>query len=142
VFDLTGIEPQQVAVRDHDPETRVWTGQRCGPLSQNWFYGRRCKPVVEPLSARGELPTIERVAPDGTVETLTLRFHDLRHTCVALLIAKDAHQYEVMEHLGHTNIQTAINTCGYLFPNVRERIREAPEDPWEEAASPPRSLLN
>ena len=54
------------------------------------------------------------------------------HTCVALLIAKGAQQYEVMEHLGHTNIQTTINTYGHLFPNVRERIRVALEDTWDE----------
>ncbi|MDQ3896648.1 MAG: tyrosine-type recombinase/integrase [Actinomycetota bacterium] len=96
------------------------------------YYGHRCKPVVERLSARGEPPTMESVAPDGTIDTLTLRFHDLRHTCVALLIAKGAQQYEVMEHLGHTNIQAHINTYGHLFPNVRERIRVALEDTWEE----------
>jgi hypothetical protein len=37
-----------------------------------------------------------------------------------------------MEHLGHTNIQTTINTYGHLFPNVRERIRVALEDTWDE----------
>ncbi|HET7722322.1 MAG TPA: tyrosine-type recombinase/integrase, partial [Acidimicrobiales bacterium] len=68
----------------------------------------------------------------GDAGAFTLRFHDLRHTCVALLIAKGAQQYEVMEHLGHTNIQTTINTYGHLFPNVRERIRVALEDTWDE----------
>ncbi len=37
-----------------------------------------------------------------------------------------------MEHLGHTNIRTTINTYGHLFPNVRERIRVALEDTWDE----------
>jgi hypothetical protein len=37
-----------------------------------------------------------------------------------------------MEHLAHTNIQTTINTYGHLFPNVRERIRVALEDTWDE----------
>ena len=121
-----------LAARDHDPEARVWTGERGGPLAHKWFYTHRFKPVVERLSASGELPTIDTPADDGSIETLTLRFHDLRHTCVALLIAKGAQQYEVMEHLGHTNIQTTINTYGHLFPNVRERIRVALEDTWEE----------
>ena len=61
----------------------------------------------------------------------TLRFHDLRHTCVALLIAKGAQQYEVMEHLGHEQ-QTTINTYGRLFPNVRERICVTLEETWDE----------
>lgn len=37
-----------------------------------------------------------------------------------------------MEHLGHTNIQRTINTYGHLSPSVRERIRVALEDTWEE----------
>ncbi len=111
----------------------MWTGERGGPLAHKWFYTHRFKPVVEEFSERGELPTIERPAgADGDAGTSTLRFHDLRHTCVALLIAKGAQQYEVMEHLGHTNIPTTINSYGHLFPNVRERIRVALEDTWDE----------
>jgi len=91
----------------------VWTGERGGPLAHKWFYTHRFKPVVEEFSERGELPTIERPAgADGDAGTSTLRFHDLRHTCVALLIAKGAQQYEVMEHLGHTNIQTTSTPTG------------------------------
>src|SRR4051794_10881803 len=48
-----------LAGRDHDPEARVWTGERGGPLAHNWFYRHRFKPVVEELSARGELPTVD-----------------------------------------------------------------------------------
>jgi len=33
-----------------------------------------------------------------------------------------------MEHLGHTNIQTTIDTYGHLFPSVRVRIRLALEE--------------
>jgi hypothetical protein len=62
-----------------------------------------------------------------------MRFHDLRHTTVALLIGQGAQQYEVIEHLGHSNVQTTINTYGHLFPNVRERIRAALEDVWDAA---------
>ena len=67
-----------LAARDHDPEARVWTGERGGPLAHKWFYTHRFKPVVERLSASGELPTIDTPADDGSIETLTLRFHDLR----------------------------------------------------------------
>jgi hypothetical protein len=49
-----------------------------------------------------------------------------------LFIGKGTQQYEVMEHLGHTNIQTTVNTDAHLFPNVRERIRIALEDSWDE----------
>jgi hypothetical protein len=38
-----------------------------------------------------------------------------------------AQVYEVMEHLGHTNIQTTVNTYAAFFPSVRGRIRSALE---------------
>lgn len=113
-----------LACRERGPEARVWTGERGGPLSHRWFYEHRFRPVVAALSAADMLPV-----SDGKL----LRFHDLRHTCAALLIGKGAQQYEVMSHLGHTNIQTTINTYGHLFPNVRERIRTALDEVWDGA---------
>lgn len=122
-----------LAGRCHGPEDRVWTGERGGPLNHHWFYMHRFKVVVDELSAKGLLPVHDVPVEDGDVETLTLRFHDLRHTCVALLIADGNRQYEVMEHLGHTNIQTTINTYGHLFPEVHARIRESLERTLAEA---------
>lgn len=119
-----------LASRPHEPDDRVWTGDRGGPLAHHWFYGERFKPAVDALSDESKLPVTVR----GD-KRATLRFHDLRHTCVALLIGKGAQQYEVMEHLGHTNIQTTINTYGHLFPSVRDRIRAALEDTWDEVAA-------
>lgn len=119
-----------LAARDHAPDARVWTGERGGPLNHKWFYTERFKPVVDALSDEEKLPFVERLNDEGELDRLTLRFHDLRHTCVALLIEKGAQQYEVMEHLGHTNIQTTVNVYGHLFPSVRDRIRGALEDTW------------
>lgn len=118
-----------LAERPHGPEDRVWTGERGGPVNHKWFYKTRYKPIVNQMSDEGLLPVLQEEDEDGE---MTLRFHDLRHTCVALLIAKGAQQYEVMEHLGHTNIQTTINTYGHLFPSVRERIKVALEETWDE----------
>jgi integrase len=99
-----------------DAEDLVWVGERGGPLNHKWWYNHRFKPIV--------------VATAGIPHNL--RFHDLRHTCVAFLIGQGAQQYEVMEHLGHTKINTTIDTYGHLFPNVRERIRVALEQTWDE----------
>ena len=53
-----------------------------------------------------------------------LRFHDLRHTCAALLIASGAHLQEVKEHLGHASIRTTSDRYGHLYDEARERLRD------------------
>jgi integrase len=100
-----------------DDDDRVWSGDRGGSLDHRWYYKKRFKSVVEELSAAGVLPTSVVETSRGP-RTYTARFHDPRHSCVAMLIARGARQYEVMEHLGHTNIQTTINTYGHLSSRV------------------------
>jgi len=47
-----------------------------------------------------------------------LRFHDLRHTCAALLIAQGVHPRYVMDILGHSQIAlTMANSAGYGVPS-------------------------
>ena len=53
-----------------------------------------------------------------------LRFHDLRHTCAAVLVAEGAHPQELQAHLGHASITTTLNVYGHLFPNLGERLGE------------------
>ena len=130
---LCGELADHLGKRSDGPQERVWTGNRGGPLNHHWFYESRFKPTVEHLTGSRELPTIQRLSTSGSKKFLTLRFHDLRHTCVALLIAEGAQQYEIMEHLGHTTIKTTIDTYGHLFGRVHDRIRGALEAIWEQA---------
>jgi integrase len=45
-----------------------------------------------------------------------IRFHDLRHTYAALLIAAGAHPKYIQSQLGHASITTTLNTYGHLLP--------------------------
>lgn len=74
-------------------------------LRQRNFYDRHFKPAV---GAAG-LPE-------------ALRFHDLRHTCAALLIANGQHMEEVKEYLGHSTIRVTSDRYGHLFPAAREAL--------------------
>jgi integrase len=56
-----------------------------------------------------------------------LRFHHLRHTCAALLIAHWAHPRAIMERLGHSSITVTIDTYGHLFPALDEALSEGLE---------------
>jgi integrase len=50
------------------------------------------------------------------------RFHDLRHTCAALLIDHGAHPKLVQQQLRHSSIRTTLDVYGHLFP---QRVDEA-----------------
>ena len=54
-----------------------------------------------------------------------LRFHDLRHTYAALMVAAGAHPKLLQAQLGHTSINVTLNTYGHLFPDAFADVEEA-----------------
>ena len=90
----------------------VFSSAEGTPLRRN-FYRRHYKPAVK----RAGLPD-------------TLRFHDLRHTCAALLIAQGAHPKEIQERLGHSTIQLTFDRYGHLLPSLDERLRDGLDTTW------------
>jgi integrase len=98
---------EHLATVGRDPDALVFTGPDGGPLRHQNFYRRFFKPAV----ARSGLPT-------------SLRFHDLRHTYAALLIAQGAHPRAMMERLGHSSVTVTINTYGHLMPGLQEQLTE------------------
>lgn len=46
----------------------------------------------------------------------SLRFHHLRHTCAALLIAANVPAKAIQAHLGHSSFKITVDTCGH--PNA------------------------
>jgi integrase len=86
------------------------------PLRRRNFYRRRFKPAV---IAAGLDPR--------------LRFHDLRHTCTALLISQGAHPKEIQERLGHSTIRLTFDRYGHLFPSLDARLRDGLEALYQEA---------
>jgi len=62
-----------------------------------------------------------------------VRFHDLRHTCAALLIAAGRHLEEVKTYLGHSSIRVTSDRYAHLFPEARAAIADALEETWNRA---------
>jgi integrase len=54
-----------------------------------------------------------------------VRFHDLRHTYAALLVAAGAHPKLLQAQLGHTSINVTLNTYGHLFPDAFADVGDA-----------------
>jgi len=51
-----------------------------------------------------------------------VRFHDLRHTWVSLLIQTGAHAKYIQEQAGHSSIQVTMDTYGHLFPSGNREL--------------------
>lgn len=73
------------------------------------FYERVWYPLMAELCREG-------VAP--------FRFHDLRHTHVAWLVAGGAPLPNIQARLGHESITTTIDTYGHLLPGGDELISQ------------------
>jgi integrase len=96
-----------LAGRNLKPDDLVFQSPTGSALRHHEFYRRYYKPAVRAAGL-----------PDG------LRFHDLRHTCAALLIAQGAHPRAIMERLGHSNITVTLNTYGHLLPGLDDALTD------------------
>lgn len=98
------------------PNAFVFTSSRGGPLRHSNFYARHFKPAV-----------LRSGLPEHT------RFHDLRHSYAAMLIAEAAHPRAIMERMGHSTIQVTLGTYGHLFPTLEAALTDALDEVYRTA---------
>jgi integrase len=99
----------------NDPDALVFTTKRGQPLrGPNWRQR-----VWFPALNQAGLPTI--------------RIHDLRHTCAALLISQGHSPKSIQAHLGHSSITVTLDTYGHLHPEEREKIAAGLEEAYRAA---------
>lgn len=67
------------------------------------------------------LPAVRGAGLDG------LRFHDLRHTAVALAIANGAHAKSIQARMGHSSVSITLDRYGHLLPSLDDQIAEGLE---------------
>lgn len=105
VADLRRLLARKQIECDHD---RLVFGADDGSLlRQSNFYPRCFKPAAREIGKP------------------SLRFHDLRHTCAALLIAEGAHPRVLMERLGHSSVTTSLDRYGHLLPTLDVALTQA-----------------
>ncbi len=63
------------------------------------------------------------------------RFHDMRHTHVALLIDQGAHPSVIASRLGHTSVRTVLDVYGHLFEGLDRDIADALDAPSDAPAA-------
>ena len=54
-----------------------------------------------------------------------IRFHDLRHPCASLLLAKGIPMKAIQEWLGHSNFSTTANLYAHLDVNFKKASADA-----------------
>jgi integrase len=104
-----------IADRASDPDAFVFTSPTGEPLHHSNFYRRHFRPAV----VRALPPHLHG-----------LRFHDLRHTCAALMIDTNANPYAIMKRLGHSSISVTYDRYGHRFPHQDEAITFGLEAAW------------
>ncbi len=67
-------------------------------------------------------PAVGRAGLDG------LRFHDLRHTAVALAIGQGAHPKALQERMGHSSVTVTLDRYGHLYEGLDGQIADALDD--------------
>ena len=87
-------------IQGKTPDDFVFTSRTGLPLHNGDFYTHVCRKLMKSLTAEGIAPC---------------RFHDLRHTHVAWLVAGGAPLPHIQARLGHESITTTIDTYGYLL---------------------------
>ncbi len=100
--------------------TYLFTAGEGGPIRHPNFYQRHFRPAV----VRTALPG-------------NLRFHDLRHTCAAILIAEGWSMEQVKRHLGHSTIRVTSDRYGHLFEGHDEALLERLDERFREGRVSP-----
>jgi site-specific recombinase XerD len=99
-----------------EADALVFTNGAGAPITHSSFQTHHFKPA---LAAAG----------------VTSRFHDLRHTSVALAISAGAHPKAIQVRMGHSSITVTLDRYGHLFPELDEAIADAFDERWLAARS-------
>ena len=88
----------------------VFTAVQGGPLRRPNFTRRYWLPAVDASVGR------------------PCRFHDLRHSHAALLIAEGVHPKVLQERLGHSSITTTLDTYGHILDGLDQAAADTLND--------------
>jgi integrase len=82
----------------------MFVNMRGGPIGGSIFNKRHWQPARQAAGLDG------------------LRFHDLRHTAVALAVAQGGHPKAIQRRMGHSTINMTLDRYGHLFPELDQKV--------------------
>ncbi len=110
---LPQIIDQHLTDYPPEPDGLLFTAPEGGPIRRNAFRARVWLPAV--ADSVGQ----------------PMRFHDLRHSHVALLIAEGAHPAVIASRLGHTSVKTVLDVYGHLYEGLDRNAADTLQPPWD-----------
>ena len=124
----------------------VFTTPQGAIIRQNLFLRRVFRPAVVGRPAlperrvrngNGFRVVPARLAAEAALppELHGLRFHDLRHTAASLFIATGGQPKQVMERMGHSDINTTYKRYGHLFDGHDAAMLDALDAAHREASN-------
>lgn len=104
--DLAGLLAHHKATTGGGPDDHVFHNKAGDPIDYHNIERREFHPALERAGLR------------------KIRWHDLRHTFVALLVANGEYPTKIQELMGHADIGTTFNTYGHLMPDSSNGVGE------------------
>lgn len=118
--ELAEVLRAHLATRPAAPGTLVFTNPKGDPVHHVSF-------------ARTHFMRAKKKAvPDKP----TLRWHDLRHSFISLLLAGGVDVLEVAGQAGHASAAMTLNVYGHRMPSGRDKVRQALSLAWADAEQP------
>lgn len=110
---LPDVIDQHLSDHPAGPDGLIFTAPEGGPVRRNTFRSRFWLPAV--ADSVGQ----------------PMRFHDLRHSHVAILIAQGAHPAVIASRLGHTSVKTVLDVYGHLYEGLDRNAADTLNPPWD-----------
>lgn len=92
----------------------VFSTSKGTPISCHNLHNRSWKPLLK----KAGLPH-------------TTRFHDLRHSCISLLLARGVPAKVVSEMAGHADVSITLSTYGHVMPDMQSLSADAMDNALE-----------
>lgn len=89
-----------------DTESLVFTGERGNVVRRSWFHRYYWAPATQAAGVEG------------------LRFHDLRHTFVALWVSLGRNAKEVSKAAGHSSVAFTLDRYGHLYDTDSDELAD------------------
>ena len=116
IIELNALAPLAVAVLREQRRRQLGERQLAG---RRWYRGDYLFTSIIGTPTTGSDVTRRFQARLAAAGLPRMRFHDLSHGAVSLLLAQGVHPRVAMQMLGHSNISVTLNLYSHVAPELQ-----------------------